>query len=147
MENQISIPADQLIPHRYPMQLVEKLLFFDGERGVVSAQVHHDNLFLQEGGTLAESAMVELLAQAYAAVQGYSDSRSGKPVRQGFLVGVRKIIIAEKAKRGDSLLVHVRPTAQIDGFAVVEGKVCRGNETLAHGNLKLWIPVAEEAEE
>lgn len=133
------IAAERLIPHRPPMQLIEALEDFDGEAGTVSAQVGPAHPLLEEDGALAEVALLELLAQAYAAVQGYADSLSGEPVRQGFLVGVRKVRFLARPQLGDQLQVRVRASARLEGFAIVEGSVRRGEELLAEGNIKLWI--------
>lgn len=133
------IAAERLIPHRPPMQLIEALEAFDGETGTVSARVDAGHLLLEEDGALAEVALLELLAQTFAAVQGYADSFSGQPARQGFLVGVRKVSFLARPRPGDRLEIKVRATARLEGFAVVEGSVMRGDNLLAEGNIKLWI--------
>ncbi len=84
--------------------------------------------------------MVELLAQAYAAVHGYEDQLSGAAVQEGFLVGVRGLRLEGAARAGDRLLIAIRTVASLEGFAVAEGEVRRGAEVLARGNLKLWLP-------
>jgi 3-hydroxyacyl-[acyl-carrier-protein] dehydratase len=141
------IAAERLVPHRRPMQLIETLEAFDGETGTVSAVVDAGNPLLEEDGALAEVALLELLAQSFAAVQGYADSFSGQPARQGFLVGVRKVSFLARPRLGDRLEIRVRATARLEGFAVVEGSVLRGDELLAEGNIKLWIVPAEGSEE
>jgi len=144
MPNRLQLPmaAEELIPHRLPMRQVERLLAFHDGEGVVEVVVGGENPLLEEDGTLSEVALVEMLAQAFAAVQGYADRLAGKPVGEGFLVGIRKISIESKARRGDRLTVRIRPVATIEGFAVVEGELSREGETLASGNLKLWLPPA-----
>ena len=145
MSEAISFPiaAERLIPHRRPMQMVDALLAFDGETGTVGVRVAEGNPLLEEDGSLAEVALMELLAQSYAAVQGYADSLAGAETRQGFLVGVRKAVFHARPQLGDELRVRVRATARFEGFAVVEGDVRRGGELLAEGNIKLWIVPAE----
>ena len=139
----LPVAAEGLIPHRRPMQLIDALEAFDGETGTVSAVMAAGNPLLEEDGALAEVALLELLAQSFAAVQGYADSFSGQPARQGFLVGVRKVSFHLRPRLGDKLEIKVRAAARLEGFAVVEGSVRRGDELLAEGNIKLWIVPAE----
>jgi predicted hotdog family 3-hydroxylacyl-ACP dehydratase len=143
----LPVAAERLIPHRRPMQLIETLEAFDGEAGTVSAVVAAGNPLLEEDGALAEVALLELLAQSFAAVQGYADSFSGQPPRQGFLVGVRKVSFLVRPRLGDHLKITVRVIARLEGFAVVEGSVRRGDALLAEGSIKLWIVPAEEGAE
>ena len=149
MTERMSLPvaAEGLIPHRRPMQLIDALEAFDGETGTVSAVMEAGNPLLEEDGALAEVALLELLAQSFAAVQGYADSFSGQPARQGFLVGVRKVSFYLRPRLGDKLEIKVRAAARLEGFAVVEGSVMRGDELLAEGNIKLWIVPAEGSTE
>lgn len=142
MPNRLQLPmaAEELIPHRLPMRQVESLLEFSEGGGVVEAVVEAENPLLDEDGSLSEVALVEMLAQSFAAVQGYADRRAGKPIGEGFLVGIRKISIEAKARRGDRLTIRIRPVATLEGFAVVEGELSRDGEVLAAGSLKLWLP-------
>jgi predicted hotdog family 3-hydroxylacyl-ACP dehydratase len=90
-------------------------------------------------GKIDEVAFMELIAQSYAAFKGYMDRMNGKPPGEGFLVGVRNLEVTGRAYAGDRLLTSIRTVAALGGFAVVEGSVTRGDETLASGTLKLWL--------
>jgi 3-hydroxymyristoyl/3-hydroxydecanoyl-(acyl carrier protein) dehydratase len=80
-----------------------------------------------------------MIAQTYAAVKGYDVRLSGKPVKQGFLVGIRKIQFLKLAFVGDVLQINVDTVGAISGFAVVKGQVTRNQEVIAEGEIKLWI--------
>jgi predicted hotdog family 3-hydroxylacyl-ACP dehydratase len=67
------------------------------------------------------------------------DLVEGKPAMEGFLVGVRHLVVTGRAVAGDRLLTSIRTVAALGGFVVVEGTVTRGGETLASGTLKLWL--------
>lgn len=140
MNLQLPVAAENLIPHRSPMRLVERLVSFNAGVGEVEALVDEACVLLDENGNLADVGLVEMLAQAFAAVQGYSDLLAGGEVRQGFLVGIRKITLSGTAQLGDVLRIRIRTLASMDGFAVVEGEVLCQGQVLAQGNLKLWIP-------
>lgn len=138
----LSLPQEtlHLLPHRPPMALIDRLLASDGTAARAEATVAPEHLFAGADGELDPIALIEMFAQAYAAMQGFKDQSLGKPVKEGFLVGIRRIRIDGCARVGDRIEVEVRTIGAIDGFAVAEGTVRRGAEVLAAGSLKLWIP-------
>ncbi|MBN1141356.1 MAG: hypothetical protein JXB25_06125 [Deltaproteobacteria bacterium] len=139
------VEAEDLIPHRLPMRLIEALESYDGVTGVVRARSGSDHPFREENGVLAEAALVELIAQSFAAVQGFADRQGGGAVRRGFLVGARRIGFYRRPRPEDELRVVVHAAASFESFAIVEGKVLSGEETLAEGNIKVWIASREES--
>jgi hypothetical protein len=48
--------------------------------------------------------------------------------------------IEKEARVGDELRVAIHTVAELEGFALAEGTVRRGEELIASGALKLWIP-------
>ncbi len=137
----VSLPlaAEELIPHRLPMRLVERLLEIDGKNGVVEALVAAECPLVDEAGRLEDIALIELIAQGYAALKGYLDRLEDKPVRQGFLVGIKKLVRLETAKVGERLRIEIRTLAELDDFAVAEGQIWRGEKMVARGEIKVWI--------
>lgn len=133
------LPAETFIPHRSPMRLVDKLVAYGDKSGVVEAVLSAGCILADTNGALSEAAFVELLAQSYAVIKGYDDTRNGKEISEGFLVGVRKMRITGRAYVGDQLLIRIRTVGSFEGFAVAEGEIERSAETIASGTLKLWI--------
>lgn len=129
------------------MCLIEALTGAEKGGGTVTALVPADGPFTRDDGFLEDVALVEMLAQAYAALQGYEDRLRGEEVKRGFLVGVRSMSVTGSARAGDRLEMALTTVASLDGFAIAEGEVRRGEEVLARGSLKLWIspdPAKEE---
>jgi predicted hotdog family 3-hydroxylacyl-ACP dehydratase len=147
MNNNLTLPmpAETFIPHRLPMRLVETLISFDNTAGVVEANVASDCILVDAAGTLEEVALVELLAQGYAVIKGYSDLLQGGQISEGYLVGIRKLRVTGQARAGERLLIHIRTVGSFEGFAVAEGEVERDSETIASGTIKLWIVDAGNA--
>jgi 3-hydroxyacyl-[acyl-carrier-protein] dehydratase len=143
----LPMAAERLIPHRPPMRLVDELLECRNRGGTVAATVTSAGPLTAADGRLEAVGLVEMMAQAYAAIYGYEDLRQGRPVKEGFLVGIRALRMEGTARAGDRLLVNLRTTAELDGFAVAEGEVLRGTEIIAAGTLKLWIPPDSAAAE
>jgi predicted hotdog family 3-hydroxylacyl-ACP dehydratase len=133
------MPADRILPHLPPMRLVDTLLSCEDGSGEVEACLPAHSLLAGRDGGIDETALIELIAQGYAAVKGYNDLVRGIPPGKGFLVGMRKLRITGKARAGDRLRISIRTVGVFGNFAVVEGAVVRGGETLASGTLKLWL--------
>jgi predicted hotdog family 3-hydroxylacyl-ACP dehydratase len=131
--------AERLIPHRAPMRLVDTLVSVNDGCAVTESVLPRSTMMADGEGKIDEVVFMELIAQSYAAVKGYMDRIGGKPPDEGFLVGVRNLEVTGRAVAGDRLLTSIRTVAALGGFAVVEGAVTRGDETLAAGTLKLWL--------
>lgn len=135
----LPLAAEQLIPHRLPMRLVDQLLEIDGKNGVVAAQVAAECPLVDTSGNLEDVALVELIAQGFATLKGYLDRLEEKPVRQGFLVGIKKLDWFGTVSVGEQLLIKIRTLAELDNFAVAEGDVWCGEKLIACGEIKVWI--------
>ena len=131
--------ASLLIPHRTPMRLVDTLLSVHEGCGVTESVLPRTSVMADAEGKIHEVAFMEMIAQSYAAFNGYRDLVEGKPAGGGFLVGVRHLEITGRAYAGDRLRTSIRTVTSFGGFAVVEGSVTRGDETVASGIIKLWL--------
>ena len=72
----LPIDAELLVPHRRPVCMIDRLVEYRDESGVVEALIHSGNLLVGEDGVLDRAAYMELIAQAYAAFKGYRDTAS-----------------------------------------------------------------------
>jgi 3-hydroxyacyl-[acyl-carrier-protein] dehydratase len=134
----LPISAIELIPHRPPLCLIDKLIRYKNEAGCVTARINMDHPFINMDGILEPIALVEIIAQAYAAIVGYRDLTEGKSVERGFLVGIRKFQILHQVKIGDQLQIDVATIGKFSGFAVADGQKSCNNRIVAEGSIKLW---------
>lgn len=141
MKIDLTLPmsAEAFIPHRLPMRLIDTLVSYENAAGVIEARPAADCLLVDADGALDEAALVEILAQGYAAIKGYEDLLQGKEISEGYLVGVRKLQLKGRARAGERLLVRIRTVGSFERFALAEGEIERGGETLASGTIKLWV--------
>jgi len=121
------------------MRLVDTLVSVIDGCALAESVLPRSCIMADGEGKIDEVAFMELIAQGYAAFKGYMDRMDGKPPGEGFLVGVRHLEFTGRAYAGDRLLTSIRTVGAIGGFAVVEGAITRGDETLASGTLKLWL--------
>ena len=138
--------AADLMPHQPPMRLIDAVLSVEPDgSGTAEAVILAHNIFLDRDGALLPEALVELMAQAFAAVSGYIDLLAGRSGRTGYLAGVKKVMFpSPKASQptvsvGDRLTVAVRPTGEFAGFVIIDAEVRRNDELLVRGELKIWI--------
>ena len=143
---QLPHSAADLMPHQRPMRLIDTVLSVEPDgSGTAETIIRADNIFLDRDNALLPEAMVELMAQAFAAVSGYSDLQAGRPGRTGYLVGVKKVSFPTPEANqpsvsvGDRLIVGVRPTGEFAGFVIIDAEVRRHDDLLAQGELKIWI--------
>ena len=136
----LPMPADKLIPHRPPLCLVSRLLEFKDPTGVVESIIMPDNIMLNSNGSLEQLSVIELIAQASAAVKGYSDLLQGKDIKKGFLVDVRRARFMGQCFGGDRLHIKVETLKNIAGFSVIDGEVHRQGQIIASGTVKVWVP-------
>ena len=128
------------------MCIIDRLIDIHAQGGTAEACVAPDNVLVDNNGQLDPAAVAEMIAQTYAAVKGYNDRQAGEPVKQGFLVGIRKIQFLNPVFTGDVLRIKVDTVGSISGFAVVTGQVTRNQEVIAKGEIKLWIQSENELE-
>lgn len=136
---QLPVAAEELVPHRLPMRLVESLESVAGNNGVVKAVIRSDCPLLDGEGHLENVALIELVAQSYAALKGYIDTRAGRPVRRGFLTGVKEFQSHALVRSGDELHINLQTIADLDHFAVAHGKIFRQEILVAQAEVKVWI--------
>lgn len=138
----LSLPceAELLVPHRRPVRMIDRLVEFNDQSGVVEALVSSGHLLAGDDGTIDRIAFVELIAQAYAAIKGYNDLSHNVPVKKGFLVAVKHMECNGEARLGDLLRIHASTVSEVGGFVIAEGTIMRGEEMLASANLTLWVP-------
>ncbi|OGV73992.1 MAG: hypothetical protein A3K19_22730 [Lentisphaerae bacterium RIFOXYB12_FULL_65_16] len=142
----ISLPMDaqDLLPHRPPMRLVDRLIGEADQAGTVECRLPADSVVADAAGQIEPAAFLELIAQAYAAVKGYDDLLHRQPVHEGFLVGCRHVRIRQPARVGQLLTIRVKTIGILAGFAIAEGEVWCEKELLASGTVKFWVPAGEE---
>jgi len=134
----LPVSVEKLIPQKSPMRIIETLSKVAERSGEINVTISNDMLFVRDDGSLDEVVYLELIAQGMAALSGFRKAGISKKTVEGFLLGARKLEIYGSAHIGDKLTISVFKTARFGDFGIVEGKIFRGNELLAQGEVKLW---------
>lgn len=132
-------PAADLVPHRPPVRLIEHLLEVHAKGGCASATIRAGSLFVNADGTLDRTAYLELMGQTFAAVKGWCDREQGHPPRAGVLAGATGVDYTGSARVGDLLTVAIQQTGTFGPFEMIEGHICRQDQHIGSGQLKLWL--------
>lgn len=111
-------PIAQLMPHRGPMVLLERMLSWSPGQTECGMQVRAGTRFVEEDGLRAPFT-IEHMAQSVAACLGYEAYLGGRGVRVGMIVSCR------------TFYAHM-PSASVGDELVVKANRERGNESLSH---------------
>jgi len=128
------------------MLLLDTIREAEADRMVCTGTVRDDCPFLRDD-VLSPPALVEVMAQATAALAGHAGRLAGSDeVSTGYLVGAREMAFADEEVRvGDELVADVTLRHAIAGYGSYEGQVRRGDTVLCEGTLKVFRPEADDA--
>ncbi len=132
-----------LIPHGPSIRVIDRLIEV-GEREAKAEFVVRTGMpFVDSNGRLDEAAFVEMIAQTFAAAQGFHLTPEERPNHRGLLLGIKEMTVSGDAHVGDRLVVHIRKLARFGSFGVVDGTVSHEDgRMLASGQVKVWRPGA-----
>ena len=134
----LPIAAERLVPHQPPARLIEALAAVGERSATVTARVPADSPHCR-GGRLAESAHLELMAQAAAALHGYrTQMRPGGQPTEGMLVGARGLDVLSQIHPGEVLTISLRKEARLGAFGVLSTEIHRGDTLVSRAELKTW---------
>jgi predicted hotdog family 3-hydroxylacyl-ACP dehydratase len=137
---ELPLDAEVLIPHRRPMQVIDRLNESDGKAGVAEACFYIDSPFvIDSSGKIERLVLIELVAQTYAAAKGYEDLSCGKKFSQGYLVGISKAVFHGDAYAGQKLLIKVWTKDSFDDFFITVGEVFQQEKLILEASLTIWI--------
>lgn len=140
----LPIPVDGFALHERPMLLIDRLIKIGERTAEVETTVKRDMPFVDGNGFLDESAYLEIIAQATAAMGGFKQYGMANKKPEGFLLGARQIEVLGRARVGDVLSVSVFKYAKFGDFWMIKGSICCGAQLLAQGEIKIWHNMVEE---
>lgn len=132
------IPVSELLPHRGRAVMIDALLEVSPESGAAAKTFRAGDYGL-DGETVCETALVECVAQTTAALFGCQ--RLANPVGSGlgFLAALSSFSFLRSAGADEPLRIEVRIDRVLGPMCVVSGRVLRGGELLAAGELKIYL--------
>ncbi|MBM9519742.1 ACP dehydratase [Desulforhopalus vacuolatus] len=138
----LPISAEQLLPHRAPMLLVDCLTEYSANTAIARAHLPTDGIFYNNGEFLPEF-FIELIAQTAALQNGYTTLLAGEKLRSGMLVGLENFSLLHSARASNHLRIKVERTFTFGAITFVKGQIFSEGKLLAEGNLKVWEELRE----
>lgn len=103
-----SLDILDVIPHKQPMALIDKVVEFTPEAITAVVTITDQSLFFQDGG-VPSYVGIEYMAQAVAAWNGLIARQNNLPGGIGYLLGTRKMkLLIENFKEGSHLEIKGR---------------------------------------
>ncbi len=134
----LPFPADEIVPQRPPMRVVDAVVRAGERSGEVSARVSDEMPFVREDGAVDAVAYFEMMAQSIAALDGFKRLGRSESAARGYLVGAHKLELLGRAHLGEELRISVYKSSRFGNFSTVKTSVSRGGTLLARGEIRVW---------
>lgn len=137
----MSLPADTetYMLHRSPLRLVHTLLCVEDSYAEAQTTLNVGDVGVGPDGRIEAAVLLELVAQTYAASQGYQDRLTDKHTNIGYLVGAQNFRIENLPAAGRQLLIKIQSSCTFGDFYFVNGQVLCDGAVVAGGTLKIWV--------
>ncbi len=130
----------RLIPQRNPFIMVDSLEVSGDTCAATTLTVRHDNYFMLTDGKLAETALIEHMAQSCSALAGHhalSKESSIPPV--GIIGEVRHFVCHRRPHAGEQLQTNVNFDITFGNVTLATGLSTAGEELIAEVKLKIFM--------
>lgn len=128
----------EILPHRYPFQMVDRITELDMETGRVVGikNVTNNELYFQghfPGNPVMPGVMqMEAMAQVAGVMLNSRDGNSGKTA---YFMSMNKVKFRKMVIPGDQLRIVVEPIRIRSRMATVQGKAYVGDDVVSEGEL------------
>lgn len=135
--------VDSLVPQSGEMVLIDRVTDFGEDFLFGEAEIRPNHILLK-GGKLQTFAGIEIMAQGIAAWAGIHARKRNEPVRLGYLLGTRKLHIAQsEIEVGRQLIIEIKMSIQdATGFGVFDCRLLDKptGKVLLSGALNVFSP-------
>ena len=134
---------EDLVPHRYPVLLIEKIISHQQDEIVCQVDWRKTTFFHDQNGDLLAVSMPEMVAQAAAVMYGLQASEQEATPALRMLAAIRQFSFFSLPEQ-DVLQVKVRVHSSLGLHQVVYGSIYEGEKLLAEGMVFLFyksVPV------
>lgn len=139
MDPKEAIQAENLIPHRGRMKLIERITIPDQGRIDAETMVT-DTWPLCRDGRVDSIVCIEVIAQAAAALSTARRGEGALP-RLGFLVGIKEArLLASSIPVGTPLSARIEVLYRVGDYAVCRGEVSSSAELLCTAEIQVMEP-------
>jgi len=127
----------RLIPQRFPFMMVDEFEQCDDQQAVTALTVRDGNYFLLPDGTMAETGVIEHMAQSCSALAGSRSKDDTAPV--GMIVEIKHFYCNRRPKAGDKLATSVQFGLSFGQMTLAHCITTIAGETIAETDLKIFV--------
>lgn len=132
----------RLIPQRDPFMMMDEIEASDGTHAVTALTVLKENYFILYDGTMAETGMIEHIAQSCSALMGLQaleqeNPRENPPV--GLIGEVKRFECQRRPKIGEKVTTNIEFGFTFGNVTMATGESRVGDETIAKAQLKIFM--------
>jgi len=127
-----------LIPHRTPMIMIDKLIRTDEKFTLSSLRIKKDNIFCKDG-FFSEPGLIENIAQTAAARAGFLSRQEEGEVRLGYIGNIKNLKIKFLPKVGTEIFTEVIQENQIMGVTIITGRITCCDEIVVECEMKIFL--------
>jgi 3-hydroxymyristoyl/3-hydroxydecanoyl-(acyl carrier protein) dehydratase len=138
MEKMLYKDIEQIIPHRYPVIMIDQYRKIDSDTAWSKKQFTPDS-YGCENGWVVESILIEACAQTVAAHFGYrglEDKTGG--IQFGMLTSVDEFVFHEMVKDDSEIDVRIVKTDEVGPFKLIAGEIRVKDKLVANGRIKIF---------
>ena len=128
--------AEELIPQRDPIVLVDRLLDSNETTSVSDFLIREDCVFVEDN-RIVSAGLLENIAQTCALRIGYLNC--GQQVRIGVVGAVKNFTALRFPSTGETLTTTVKEILYVDPALVVSAETRVGSELVAHCEMKVFL--------
>ncbi len=131
---------ERLIPQRYPFVMVDQVEVLGDNSAATTLAVRADNYFMLPDGTLAETGLIEHIAQSCSALAGWQalgQAAQAPPV--GIIGEVRHFVCHRRPCAGECVATTVTFDMTFGSVTLATGKSFVGDEPIAEISLKIFM--------
>ncbi len=127
----------RLIPQRYPFMMVDEFEQRDDNSAVTALTVRSDNYFITYDGAMAETGLIEHIAQSCSALAGAKSNSEKPPV--GMIVEVKNFQCQRRPKVDERLDTTVTFGFSFGQMTLAHGITTIGEEKVAEVDFKIFV--------
>ncbi len=128
----------KLIPQREPFMMVDGFEEGDGNSAATTLSVFPDNYFILPDGTMAETGLVEHLAQSCSALAGAKAQDPEHPP-VGLIGEVKHFKCYRRPRVGETVRSNITFGLTFGNVTLATGQAFVGEELIADINLKIFM--------
>ena len=127
----------RLIPQREPFLMVEELEQRDDNTAATALTIRKGNYFLLPDGTMAESGVIEHVAQSCSALAGCRSTGDAPPV--GMIVEIKDCQFSRRPLSGERIETIVTFGFSFGNMTLAHGVSSAGGSQIAEMDLKIFM--------